>query len=117
MLDLFGHTALLVASRKGAIPDYAFQGTEFLTVNSVIDIIGDGEMSLLVPVCNELVEQPVNEFLQYVVYPACICVVEIVSPASDQVVEPPHSFLFIYGKILPVQYLLCLFPEVPYRFL
>ena len=71
-------------------------------------------MPLLVPVCYELVENPVNEPLQYVVNPACIGVIEVVSPAGDKVIESPHSFLFVYGKILPVQYLFCLFPEVLY---
>ncbi|MHB1901614.1 MAG: hypothetical protein ACYCSO_06045, partial [Cuniculiplasma sp.] len=62
-----------MTSRTGAIPDYAFKGTEFIVVNSVIDIVGYGEVPLLVPVCNEFVEQPVDEFLQYIVYSACIC--------------------------------------------
>ena len=114
MLDLFGHTALLVTSHTGAIPDCAFKGTEFIAVNPIIDVIRDGEMSLLVPICNELVKQPVNKFLQYIVYSTCIGMVEVISPAGYQVVESPHSFLFAYGEILPIEYLFCLFPEVLY---
>ncbi len=63
MLDLLGHTALLVTSRNGTIPDFASLGFKFLAVYSIIDIIGDGEMTLPAPVCHELIEQPVYEFL------------------------------------------------------
>ncbi len=83
----FFHIPLLATSRNGAISYYAFQGLEFPVVYPGIDIVLKGELPFLVPVCYELVEQPVDEFLQCVIYPAGICVIEVVCPACDQIID------------------------------
>ena len=116
-VDPFSHLAPLVASHNGAMPDYAKQCSEFIAIDFVIGIMGDGEVHLLVSVCHEIVAQPVYECLQYIVFPACVGLVGVVGPACDKAVEPSHLFLLADCKIPPVEYLFCLFPEVSYRFL
>ena len=68
MLDFLGHTALLVTSRNGALPDYTFHMEELVAEYSLISIFGERMMYFLVPVGYELVEEPVDEFPQHVVY-------------------------------------------------